>query len=194
MANKRDGGRSDWNARRLLQILSNPVYAGYLPSDSENAETLQKGNHEAIVTPERFEQVRQQLVVRRKRAPTKRTPKPESFPLRGLLYCAKCDRAMTPNTSSFGIKHYRWYQCRSHAGGRPPCAGVSVRANDMEEFVAAQIASSSEYPKLAVRFSDEWQAMTLPQRAALLNECVDRIDYNHDTSDLGINLNVEKLS
>ena len=194
LANKRDGGRSDWNARRLLQILSNPVYAGYLPSDSENAETLQKGNHEAIVTPERFEQVRQQLVARRKRAPTKRTPKPESFPLRGLLYCAKCDRAMTPNTSSFGIKHYRWYQCRSHAGGRPPCAGVSVRANDMEEFVAAQIASSSEYPKLAVRFSDEWQAMTLPQRAALLKECVDRIDYNHDTSDLGINLNVEKLS
>jgi acyl-CoA reductase-like NAD-dependent aldehyde dehydrogenase len=64
----------------------------------------------------------------------------------------------------------------------------------MEEFVAAQIASSSEYPKLAVRFSDEWQAMTLPQRAALLKECVDRIDYNHDTSDLGINLNVEKLS
>ncbi len=70
---------------------------------------------------------------------------------------------------------------------------MPVRANDMEEFVAAQIASSSEYPKLAVRFSDEWQPMTLPQRAALLKECIDRIDYNHDTSDLDINFKAEKL-
>ena len=155
IANRRDSGRCDWNARRILQVLSNPVYAGYLPSDSAEEDTLRKGNHEAIVTPETFERVRQQVVARRKRTPTKRTVKTEGFPLRGLLFRAKCGRAMTPNTSDYGVTRYRWYQCRSQSGGRPPCKGVSVRAYDMEEFVAAKIASASICSKLKTRFSDD---------------------------------------
>ncbi|HBJ33630.1 MAG TPA: hypothetical protein DDZ51_02485 [Planctomycetaceae bacterium] len=188
VVNRRDGGRCDWNARRILQVLSNPVYAGFLPGDSVEEEKLRKGNHEAIVTPETFERVRQQVVARRKRAPTKRTEKTEGFPLRGLLFCAKCGRAMTPNTSDYGVTRYRWYQCRSQAGGRPPCKGVSVRAYDMEEFVAAKIASASICSNLKTRFSDDWKAMTLSQRAALLKEHIVRIEYNHEIAEVGIDL------
>lgn len=193
IANRRDGGRCDWNARRILQVLSNRVYAGFLPGDTGDEKTLRKGNHEAIVTPETFEQVRQHLVARRKRKPTKRTVKPEGFPLRGLLFCAKCGRAMTPNTSDYGVTRYRWYQCRSQAGGRPPCAGVSVRAYDMEEFVAAKIAGASICSKLKSRFSDDWKTMTLPQRAALLQEHIVRIEYNHEAAGVDVQLNEASL-
>jgi site-specific DNA recombinase len=193
IANKRESGRSDWNARRLLQVLSNPVYAGYLPGDSENFKTLRKGNHEGIITPETFEQVRQHLVARRKRTPTKRTVKSEGFPLRGLLFCGKCGRVMTPNTSDYGNRRYRWYQCRSQAGGRPPCKGVSVRAYDMEEFVAANIAGAAICSKLKTRFSDDWKSMTLPQRAALLQEHIVRIEYNHESAEVDFQLKETSL-
>lgn len=156
-------------------------------------EALRKGNHEAIVAPETFERVRQQVVARRKRTPTKRTVKTEGFPLRGLLFCAKCGRAMTPNTSDYGVTRYRWYQCRSQASGRPPCKGVSVRAYDMEEFVAAKIGSASICSKLKTRFSDDWKAMTLPQRAALLKEHIVRIEYNQETNELEFHLNEASL-
>lgn len=188
LAIRRDGEQSGWNARRILQILSNRVYAGYLPGDSD-----QKGNHEAIVPPEQFDQVRQQVIARRKRRPTKRNPSSERFSLRGLLHCEKCDRVMTPNTSRCGNKVYRWYQCRSHAGGCLPCPGVSVRAWDMEEFVAAQIAGSSLSPKAARTFGEKWQAMTISRRAALLKVLVIKIDYHHDSRDVGIQLNDEGL-
>lgn len=50
IANRRDGGRCDWNARRILQVLSNPVYAGFLPGGKHKSSSFKKGNHEAIVS------------------------------------------------------------------------------------------------------------------------------------------------
>jgi len=186
IANRRDGGRCDWNARRILQVLSNRVYAGFLPGDADKPNLLMKGNHEAIVSQQIFDRVQQEIVSRRTRKPTKREPTTELYPLRRLLICVKCNRAMTPNSSNFGVRLYRWYQFRSHAGGRPPCKGVSVRASDMEEFVAAQIAASTRYPALAKQYADKWSQLTFPQRAQLLNETILRITYDHGNKEVDI--------
>lgn len=179
----------NWNPRRLLQILSNPVYAGFLPGDPDR-----KGIHEAIVPPEQFRKVREHLETRRKGEPKKREAKIDHFPLRGLLYCAKCGRALNPNTSSRKNIRYRWYQCRSHAGGRPPCPGVSVNAWDMEEFVAEQIGKWEDSPEVASVFRDEWPEMVMQKRQELLNRFVVKITLNDDDGDVDIEMNDEAVA
>jgi site-specific DNA recombinase len=183
------GEGQTWNPRRLLQILSNPVYAGFLPG-----ETKRKGIHEALVTKDEFRQVRNHLDSRRKGSPKERNRDPHLFPLRGLLYCAKCSRAMSTNTSSRGNIRYRHYQCRSAAGGRPPCPSVWLNAWDMEEFVAAQIGSWEASPELAKIFRDEWPSMISEKKYQLLHEYVVKVTYNADNSDVDIELNDESAA
>jgi hypothetical protein len=43
------------------------------------------------------------------------------------------------------------------------------------------------------RFSDDWKVATLPQRAALLQEHIVRIEYNHETPELDVQLNEASL-
>lgn len=178
------GESETWNPRRLLQILSNPVYAGFLPG-----ETKRKGIHEPLVTKDEFRQVRKHLDSRRKGSPKDRNSDPYGFPLRGLLYCDKCGRAMSTNTSSRGNIRYRHYQCRSTAGGRPPCPSVWLNAWDIEEFVAAQIGSWEASPELARVFRDEWPSMISGKKRQLLHEYVVKVTYNADSSDVDIELN-----
>jgi hypothetical protein len=183
------GAGQNWNPRRLLQILSNPVYAGFLPG-----ETKRKGIHEPLVTPEEFQQVREHLNSRRKGSPRKREEKLLDFPLRGLLYCAKCGRAMNTNTSTRGTIRLRRYQCRSHAGGRPPCPDVKLKAWDIEEFIAEQIGKWEASPELAQVFRDDWPAMVTARRQELLNEFVAKITYNDDDGQVDIEMNKEAVA
>jgi hypothetical protein len=182
------GAGQTWNPRRLLQILSNPVYAGFLPG-----ETDRKGIHKALVTPEEFQQVREHLNSRRKGEPRKREEKLLGFPLRGLLFCAKCGRVMNTNTSTRVNVRYRRYQCRSHAGGRPPCPSVSLNAWDMEEFVAEQIGKWEGSPEVAGVFRDDWPTMVMEKRQELLKRFVVKITYNDDDGDIDIEMNDEAV-
>lgn len=188
LANRRECDWTVWNARRLLQILSNPVYAGFLPGKEK-----QVGLHEAIVTPEQFEQVRQQIESRQTRPPSKRSSKDELFPLRGLLYCASCDRVMNPNTSIRDTVRYRWYQCRSHAGGSPPCPKVSLPALDVEEFVAKQLYQSAIEPGVEKLFGDDWKSMVTTEKQSLLNEFIAKVEYDKEEQEVSITLEEDKV-
>ncbi|QDV85230.1 recombinase family protein [Planctomycetes bacterium TBK1r] len=66
---------------------------------------------------------------------------------------------MSTNASSRGNIRYRHYQCRSTAGGRPPCPSVWLNAWDMEEFVAARIGTWEASPELAKTFRNDWPSM-----------------------------------
>lgn len=180
LANRRDGGRSDWSARRILQILSNPIYAGFLPGEAK-----QVGNHEAIVTPEQFDRVCEQVQARRNREPQKRTSGQELFPLRGLLYCGTCGRALNTNTSTRESFRYRWYQCRSHAGGRPPCRGVSLRAQAIEEFVVSSLYQAAIEPGVEKLFGDDWKTMVMAEQQAIFKDFIAKIEYDKVESDSG---------
>ena len=179
--NRLEGDGYTWNARRLLQIFSNPTYAGFLPGKDK-----QLGNHEAIVTPEQFERVRQQVETRRTRKPQGRSPEQDSFSLRGLIFCATCGRALNTNTSTRDNFRYRWYQCRSHAGGRPPCSNVSLPAGEIEEFVAAQLYQSAIEPGVEKLFGDDWKSMVTSERQSLLKEFIVKVEYDKDQSSVSI--------
>src|SRR6056297_2460409 len=181
LVNRLEGDGYTWNARRLLQILANPTYAGFLPGKDK-----QLGNHEAIVTPEQFERVRQQVETRRKRKPQGRSPQQDTFPLRGLIFCATCGRALNTNSSTRDNFRNRWYQCRSHAGGRPPCPNVSLPAGEIEELVAAQLYQSAIEPGVEKLFGDDWKSMVTSERQSLLKEFIVKVEYDKEQSSVSI--------
>ena len=57
------------------------------------------------------------------------------WPLRGLVSCGACGRLLSTHTIRRGSIVYRYYRCRSTAGGRDPCKGVLVSAHEIETAV-----------------------------------------------------------
>ncbi len=130
---ERRGGNL-WTARQVLATLRNPAYLG-LFRDKKNVRI---GHHEPIVTHELFAAVALQLDARRTRTPGKHYQ--IDWPLKGIIRCPICTRPMTPHTIRYRKWLYRYYRCRSTAGGRRAC-GYQVSAHEMESLVARHASS-----------------------------------------------------
>ncbi len=121
---KQRGGNL-WTARQVVAVLRNPVYCGLF----RDGAGIRIGNHEPIIKGDLFDVVGRRLESRRTRTPGRRFE--IDWPLKGRVRCAACGRAMSPHTVRHGNCIYRYYRCRSTAGGRPPC-GHQVAAHDLE--------------------------------------------------------------
>ena len=91
----------------LYQLLNNVVYVGKV----RYKEEIHEGEHQGIIEPELFEQVKQTLT-RRDRKGNLPSRKNYSALLRGLLRCVHCNRAMGYTSTDRGAKRYRYYVCR----------------------------------------------------------------------------------
>jgi DNA invertase Pin-like site-specific DNA recombinase len=121
---KRHGGNL-WTARQVIATLRNPVYLGLF----RDKDDFRIGHHEPIVTHELFAAVAAQLEARRTRMPGQRYQ--IDWQLKGRITCAVCGRPMSPHTIRYRNFLYRYYRCRSTAGGRRPC-GHQVSAYALE--------------------------------------------------------------
>jgi hypothetical protein len=121
---KRRGGNL-WTARQVVATLSNQVYIGRL----NNGAT---GLHEALVKPELFDAAAEQLRSRQTRPPGRKYE--IQWALKGIVVCAACGRGMSPHTVRYRNIIYRYYRCRSTAGGRPPC-GYQIAVFMLESSV-----------------------------------------------------------
>ena len=111
--NRRPGNR--WTARQVIATLRNPVYVGLFLDKGDS----RAGHHEAILTRDLFAAAAAQLDARRTRVPGRRYS--IDWPLKGRSTCATCNRIMSPQTIRYRNILYRYYRCRSTAGGRVPC-------------------------------------------------------------------------
>jgi len=129
-----EGHRANiWTARRVLSTLRNPVYVGQFKDKSGT----RIGHHEPIVNREVFDTVAAQLEGRRTRTPGRRYE--IHWPLKGRILCAICERPMSPHTIRYRNILYRYYRCRSTAGGRTPC-GHQVSAQAIESSVEVNVS------------------------------------------------------
>jgi site-specific DNA recombinase len=183
-----------WTPRQVLATLSNPTYAGLI----HDGKRTRPGRHDAIVDVDLFEKVRQQIESRRGR-PSPRHTTPGRWPLGGLLRCGRCGRAMSPATSGYRNFIYRYYRCRSHTGGKPPCRGVSVPAFEVERFVIDLLSnptSRSPAPGLAEaqaellsRFGELWSRMEFDDQYRLLAEITEQVTFDVGAGTIQVTFN-----
>lgn len=119
-----------WTARQVNFTLTNYVYAGLVL----DGYGFRKGCHEGLITKDVYDKVQDLLAGRQTRQPG-RSRHQRTWPLRGLVFCGACGRLLSPHTIRRGPIIYRYYRCRSTAGGREPCKGVLVNAPEIENAV-----------------------------------------------------------
>jgi hypothetical protein len=96
-------------------------------------------------------------------------------------------------------KTLRYYRCRSTAGGRRPCRGVSYPAWELEQFVRDQLASEAAWqeilrqakasPRKASELAHLWQAMGQLTQDNMLPSVVQEVRFLEGNSSMAISLN-----
>ncbi len=132
-------GGNLWTARQVLATLRNPVYIGRF----HDRDGTRHGEHASLVTKQVFDAVATLLDSRRTRIPGAHYE--IKWPLQGRLYCAQCDRLMSPQTNRYRNRVYLYYRCRSTAGGVRPC-GRQVSAWVIESAVTQKVSTKSTAP------------------------------------------------
>ena len=131
-----------WETVMVYNILKNLVYTGTLVSRKMkscgvgskkrvvNEPIIVEGTHEAIVSKEDFE-LAQKVIRGGGRNPTR---KQQDYPLKGLVRCGNCKRAMTRRKNKAGI---RYFQCiHSVNNGNSDCpVGRNFPEMDIEMVV-----------------------------------------------------------
>lgn len=123
----RDTRTGDVHIQRVREMLTRPVYAGYIEVPGWNV-SLRKARHEGLISFETFNRIQARLDGSAK-APTRANISAD-FPLRGFVLCNDCDKPLTAcwSTSKTGKKH-PYYLCPTK-----DCASYrkSIRREELE--------------------------------------------------------------
>lgn len=178
------GGR--WTPRQVAELLANPVYVGKIRVKAGTAP----GKHEALIDQDLFDRVRDVVASRRVHNGPRKPPS-KGWPLRGLVICARCERPMNTSVLHHKQRRYHYYRCRSNAGGRPPCKGVSVPAYQLEQLVCAQLSAVKpdkfRLPSRRQLFADLaplWAELDDRERVSALPKVVKRVEFDPDKNRL----------
>ena len=179
---------------RVNQILTQPLYAGYLEVPSWDV-SLRKAQHEGLISLIMFEQIQERLTGRAK-TPSRKDINAD-FPLRGIVACSCCSHPMTA-TWSKGRRGdlYPYYLCRQKGCS---LSGKSISRDKIETALKVLIQSLTPSKDLislaATIFRDLWDRRThesRERRAALkteangvdkkINQILDRIVEAENTT------------
>jgi len=132
----------------FARMLQNPIYCGWVVS----GELKARGDHEAIIPEELFNQVQKQLNTKG----TSHKKLNEDFPLRGVIRCATCGKLLTAGWSKGRNKHYAHYWCWT-----PKCRKVNISGEALEkQFVSllSRIEPTAELiSELPTRIAEQWK-------------------------------------
>ena len=133
---------------------------------AEHAEDIVEGTHEAIISKEDFE-LAQKVIRGGGRNPTR---KQHDYPLKGLVRCGNCKRAMTRRKNKAGI---RYFQCiHSVNNGNTDCpVGRSFPEMDIEKVVFHAL---TQFLALAQKEAIQNREVGDLRKSAI-KECADKI-------------------
>ncbi|WP_394139626.1 recombinase family protein [Cytobacillus oceanisediminis] len=134
-----------WRSPVVYSIATNPIYAGYIRwnyrktgGKKTNEEIIVKGEHDAIVTKEQYDEV-QEVITGRRGTGFKGNV---HYPFTGLLKCARCGYPMIGAKRKKKHGYYRFYRCT----GRTQ-AGVCDMPFIGEEIIEEEFLNRLELPK-----------------------------------------------
>ena len=167
-----------WETVMVYNILKNLVYTGTLVSRKMkscgvgskkrvvNEPIIVEGTHEAIISKEDFE-LAQKVIRGGGRNPTR---KQHDYPLKGLVRCGNCKRAMTRRKNKAGI---RYFQCiHSVNNGNTDCpVGRSFPEMDIEKVVFHAL---TQFLALAQKEAIQNREVGDLRKSAI-KECADKI-------------------
>jgi len=141
--------------QRIYDMLTRPVYAGYLEVPNWNV-SLRKGQHEGLISFETFQKIQNRLSTGAK-APARKNISAD-FPLRGFVLCDDCGKPLTAcwSKSKTGKKH-PYYLCHTKN-----CASYrkSIRRDVLEgefsDMLHALQPTSKLYHLARTMFKDAW--------------------------------------
>jgi len=146
------GGRErlgrPFNKNNIYKMLNNRLYLG----EAVHKGTAYPGEHEAIIDAATWDKVRAVLADKapRKRAGAARSATPA--PLKGLIHCGHCGRAMTPTYTRKTGRLYRYYTCmQAIRAGHGECPVRSVAAGEIEAAVIGQVRALLKAPEIQAR-------------------------------------------
>lgn len=128
-----------FNKNALYGLLTNRIYLGKVTYRDE----VYEGEHDAIVDEATFNKVQSKLRSNRVNAGD-RVHRTSAGVLAGLLHCSACNCLMVHSSSGGPTKprRYRYYVCNKAAKrGRKTCPRPSLPAEEVEQFVLAQLQS-----------------------------------------------------
>ena len=110
---------------------------------------------------------------------------------------------MSPSPSQRKNIVYRYYRCRSDAGGRPPCRGTGVPAFQIEKFVLDRVANEQlwkDHARERRELQGKWEIikaslplLSEPKQEAFLAKLVERVVYDADKGTIQIDLDVDAM-
>jgi DNA invertase Pin-like site-specific DNA recombinase len=104
---RRKNSRTYVSRDRLRGLLSNPLYAGYVPHLTRNIKELAKGTHTPAVSLDTFEKAQQRL----SRHIAENVRPPRSWPFSGIAKCGTCGHAVRIHPVTNKTRTYHYVRC-----------------------------------------------------------------------------------
>ena len=155
----RDARTGEVHSQRVREMLTRPVYAGYVEAPRWNV-SRRKGNHEGLISFDTFQRIQDRL-----NGGAKAPARPDinaDFPLRGFVVCSDCGNPLTAcwSTGRGGTKH-PYYLC--HTRGCVSCR-KSIRRDELEGAFEEVVRSLRPTPQLfdlaRAMFESAWSQRT----------------------------------
>ena len=153
---------------RVHQILTQPLYAGYLEVPRWNL-SLRKGQHEGLISLETFDLIQDRLAGK-SRAPSRKDINAD-FPMRGFVACGDCHHPMTATWAKGEGGRYAYYMCRQHGCVSNGKSIARAKVEGALETLVRSLTPAHELIQLAAAmFRDLWdrRAKDAKERRAAL--------------------------
>jgi site-specific DNA recombinase len=124
------------------KLLRNPFYIGKIivPKFEDEPTEIIDGIHKGIIDQDLFCKVQEVLSGKNKHKITGYSFYSEDFPLRGIIFCSKCESKMTASKSRSATgKRYAYYHCNA-------CKSERFSANELNESML-QLLSDFKFNK-----------------------------------------------
>jgi len=188
-------GGVPFDKNRIHQMLMNPLYIGKVKHNG----AIYNGEHEAIITPELFEKVRERIKYNRVDRKVSDNAKGYGL-LSQVLRCKACDCVMFHTYSSKDkVKKYRYYVCiKAQKLGYSTCPTRSVSAQGAEDAVMAHLPKIeiknnelllNKYKQVIPKILSIWDTLVPNEKRRIIKHLFCSIDYNAETGALGFDLN-----